>query len=223
MNRRTLPVLTALATATVLLLTGCGGESADPDDKIAGAGENSAEASPSASEGKPKTDGIDRPKIEFPDDFKLTFEEVKGADADGVAAARDAENFMKSIQHSVFERAPESSVYKFYVEPMSPAHEYAKDQIQQYVDGGWVLMGEMRNSNVTVSAPKSKGIRVVSFCTDESRAAGKDVETGKKVPDEQSVSPYISFEVLMREAKSQKGLWRADRIKGERDGAQCAG
>ncbi|MHC8563042.1 hypothetical protein ACW23B_18450 [Streptomyces albidoflavus] len=39
MNRRTLPALTALATATALLLTACGGESSGADEKIPGRGE----------------------------------------------------------------------------------------------------------------------------------------------------------------------------------------
>ncbi|MFD4304115.1 hypothetical protein ACFU9O_13760 [Streptomyces albidoflavus] len=221
MNRRTLPALTALATATTLLLTACGGESPEADEKIPGAGESSAEASASA--GEKGDDGIDRPEIEFPDDFKMTFEEVKGTDADGAAASADAENFMKSIQHAIFEGDPESAVYKFYIDPMSEAHEYAKFQVTQYVEHGWVLTGELRQSNVKVSEPKTEGVRVVSFCSDESKAAGKEAKTGKKVPDKDFGSPYISFEVLMKQAKSQKGLWRASKVKTERGGSQCAG
>ncbi|MFD8121698.1 hypothetical protein ACFV3T_11465 [Streptomyces albidoflavus] len=222
MNRRTLPALTALATATALLLTACGGESSEGDEKIPGAGESSAKASASPGE-KGEDDGIDRPEIEFPDDFKMTFEEVKKTDADGAAAARDAENYMKSIQHAIFEGDPESAVYKFYIDPMSEAQEYAKFQVTQYVDRGWVLTGELRQSNVKVSDPKTEGVRVVSFCSDESKAAGKEAKTGKKVPDEDFGSPYISFEVLMKQAKSQKGLWRASKVKTERGGSQCAG
>ncbi|MFE7671508.1 hypothetical protein ACFU5N_04750 [Streptomyces albidoflavus] len=222
MNRRTLPVLTVLATATVLLLAACGAGSSEPDEKTPEAGASSAETSASASENG-EDDGVDRPEIEFPDDFTMTFAGVKETDADGEAAARDAENFMKSIQHAIFEGDPESAVYKFYTDPMSEAHEYAKFQVTQYVDHGWVLAGELRQSNVKVSDSKAEGARVVSFCSDESKATGKEAKTGRKVPDKDFGSPYISFEVLMKQAKSQKDLWRANKVSTERGGSQCAG
>ncbi|MEU2766154.1 MULTISPECIES: hypothetical protein [Streptomyces] len=224
MNRRTLPALTALATATALLLTGCGGESSDPDDKIAGAGENSAEASASPGGKKEsEADKLDRPEMKFPDDFTIIFDWEKPSDPDGAAALGDAENYVKAIHYGIIEQDPESAAYKFYIEPMSQAHTYAKDQIQQYVDGGWSLMGELRNSNVKVVKGKAARSQVVTFCRDESKAFGKDVKTGKKV-DGGGGDPndsHYAVTLVMRESKSIDGYWRAVSIDGVKGAAEC--
>ncbi|UYM24794.1 hypothetical protein NQP46_20090 [Streptomyces albus] len=136
MNRRTLPALTALATATALLLTACGGESSGADEKIPGAGESSAEASASPEEKETAADKLDRPKMKFPSDFKITFDWQKPSDPDAAAALGDAENYIKAIHYGIIKQDPEDAAYKFYIEPFSQAHTYAKDQIQQYVNGG---------------------------------------------------------------------------------------
>ncbi|MFF8579717.1 hypothetical protein ACF05R_13480 [Streptomyces albidoflavus] len=224
MNRRTLPALAALATATTLLLTACGGESPEADEKIPGAGESSAEASASAGEKAPTAaDKLDRPEMKFPDDFKITFDWEKPSDPDGAAALGDAENYVKAIHYGIIKQDPESAAYKFYIEPMSQAHTYAKDQIQQYVDGGWSLMGELRNSNAKVKKGQAARTQVVTFCRDESKAFGKDIKTGKKVDgggDNPNDSHY-AVTLVMRESKSIDGYWKAVSIDGVKGAAEC--
>ncbi|MFD4986529.1 hypothetical protein ACFWMQ_28730 [Streptomyces sp. NPDC058372] len=214
MNRRTLPVLTALATATALLLTGCGGDSSSPDDEIAGAGPSK----------ESEADNIDRPKMKLPDDFEMKFDWAKPSDPASATALSDAENYVKSIYFGIFEQDPESSVYKFYVEPMSQAHSYARGQIQQYVDGGWTLAGEISYSKASVTDGKSERTKVVNYCYDEARVYGKDAKTGKKVEGGSDVgSPYLSFTLVMKESDSVDNLWLVHNVESERGAAQCAG
>ncbi|MFD5186511.1 hypothetical protein ACFWMQ_28720, partial [Streptomyces sp. NPDC058372] len=209
--------------ATALLLTGCGGDSSSPDDEIAGAGESSAKASPSPSKGETAADKLDRPEMKFPDDFRITFDWEKPSDPDGAAALGDAENYVKAIHYGITEQDPESAAYKFYIEPMSQAHTYAKDQIQQYVDGGWSLMGELRNSDAKVVKGKAARTQVVTFCRDESKAFGKDVKTGKKV-DGGGGNPndsHYAVTLVMRESKSIDGYWKAVSIDGVKGAQEC--
>ncbi|KIX76605.1 hypothetical protein ACPCK9_30450 [Streptomyces koyangensis] len=224
MNRRTLPALTALATATALLLTACGGESSEADEEIPGAGESSAEASASPSEKVPTAaDKLDRPEMKFPSDFKITFDWQEPSDPDAAAALGDAENYIKAIHYGIIKQDPEDAAYKFYIEPFSQAHTYAKDQIQQYVDGGWSLMGELRNTDAKVVKGKAARTQLVTFCQDETKAFGKDVKTGEEV-DGSADDPkdlHYSITVLMRESEKIDGYWRAVSIEGEQGAAEC--
>ncbi|BDH70252.1 hypothetical protein [Streptomyces sp. PLM4] len=221
MNRRTLPALTALATATVLLLSACG-EPSEQDEKIPEMGESSAKASASASQSE-KGKAIDRPEMKFPTDFKITFDWQEPSDPDAAAALGDAENYIKAIHYGIIKQDPEDAAYKFYIEPSSQAHAYAKGQIQQYVDGGWSLMGELRNTDAKVVEGKAARMQVVTFCQDETKAFGKDVKTGKEVSGsaDDPKDLHYSVTVLMRESEKIDGYWRAVSIEGEQGAAGC--
>ncbi|MFZ4136864.1 hypothetical protein [Streptomyces koyangensis] len=221
MNRRTLPALTALATATVLLLTACGGESAKPDEKIPGAGESSAKASASPSEGA--AEEIDRPEIKFPKDFRMTWESAEPAGADEKAALKDAQNYMEAINHAVVQQDPEDSVYKFYVVPLSQAQEYAKKTAKAIVDGGWTVTGVMHQSQINVKKTQNGKLVNVSFCQDESAAYAKEVRTGKVLKTEASEKSHYAYSVIMQESSSTDGLWQAKAVTATRGAAQCVG
>ncbi|KPC91157.1 lipoprotein, partial [Streptomyces sp. NRRL F-6602] len=107
MNRRTLPALTALATATTLLLTACGGESPKADEKIPGAGESSAEASASPSEKESGADAIDRPEMKFPGDMKVVLDWSQPSGADQAAALHDAGEYMTAVNFGIDKQDPE--------------------------------------------------------------------------------------------------------------------
>ncbi|MGW4377286.1 hypothetical protein ACWEJ7_26935 [Streptomyces albidoflavus] len=223
MNRRTLPALTALATVTVLLLTACGGESNEADEEIPGAKESSAKASASPGE-KGEAEVVDRPKMTFPKDFEMKFNWDDPSDPDSATALNDAENYVRSVYFGIFEQDPESSAYKFFVEPMSQAHTYARDQIQQYVDGGWVLGGKITYSKAEVADGKAQGTKVVNYCYDESQVYGKEAKTGKKVDGGSDAgSPHLSFTLVMKESGDVDDLWLVHNVESERGAAQCAG
>ncbi|OWA12951.1 hypothetical protein B9W68_12335 [Streptomyces sp. CS227] len=219
MNRRTSPALTALATATALLLTACGGESSEGDEKIPGAGESSAEASASPSE---KGDAIVRPEMKFPNDFKMTWDVATPTDPDEAAAVNDARNYMEATFHAVTEQDPEDSAYKFYVVPLSQAQQYAKETAEGIVKRGWTVTGELRHSNVQVRKGDSKKLITVSFCQNESEAFSKEVKTGKVLKDQGSEKPYYAYSVLMEKSASIEGLWQAKAASATKGAAQCA-
>ncbi|MFD4989823.1 hypothetical protein [Streptomyces sp. NPDC058374] len=222
MNRRTLPVLSALATATALLLTGCGGDSSSPDDEIAGAGESSAKASPSPSKSESGADAIDRPEMKFPKDFKMSWDMTAPTDPEEAAALNDARNYMNATFYAVTQQDPEDAAYKFYVVPLSQAQEYAKETAEAIVERGWTVAGELRHSKIEMRKGKSKKLITVSFCQDESDAFSKDVKTGKVLRGEGSGKPYYAYSVLMEKSTSIEGLWQAKAASATKGAAQCA-
>ncbi|MEQ4197278.1 hypothetical protein [Streptomyces sp. YIM 103828] len=219
MNRRTLPALAALATATALLLTACGGESSGAGEKMPGAGESSAGASASASE---KGEAIDRPEMKFPKDFKMTWDVATTADPDEAAAVNDARNYMEATFHAATEQDPEDSAYKFYVVPLSQAQQYAKETVEAIVKRGWTVTGELRHSNVQARKGESERLITVSFCQNESEAFSKEVKTGKVLKDQGSEEPYYAYSVLMEKSTSIEGFWQAKTASATKGAAQCA-
>ncbi|MFE0099476.1 hypothetical protein [Streptomyces sp. NPDC059009] len=223
MNRsRVLPVAVSLTAAAALLLTGCGGgDDKDSGDKIAGAGDGKKKESPSASASSGAK--IDRPDIKLPSDLKLTVKDPNLSDPDQSAAWNDARNYTQSIAYGIVKQDAEGAAYKFYSEYGGPSFVYAKDQIKKNIAAGFTITGERSIENVTAKTiTKHKNV-VVTFCTDDTKYFSKEVKTKKVHQTKPSVKDYSFWQVSMKAAKSNKGLWRADRIKVEANAQQCKG
>ncbi|MET7509552.1 hypothetical protein [Streptomyces albidoflavus] len=117
----------APAVTAAVVLTGCGGGQAEPDD-----GEESGAA---ASAGA-------RPGLDLPDDVELSFASDTPSDARHAAALGDAENYLRALAHGIVAQAPEDDAYRFYSE--GQAARYAEEQIRQWVDGEWTATGKDR-------------------------------------------------------------------------------
>ncbi|WP_436738283.1 hypothetical protein [Streptomyces sp. BBFR102] len=222
MNRRTLPALTALATATALLLTACGGESSGPDDKIPGAGESSAKASPSAGEEETGADAIDRPEMKFPKDVELEFNWEKPSGAEEAAVLGDTQEYLKAVIFGITEQDPESPAYKFYSVPSGSGAEYAKEQIESTVDAGYSVTGVQRFSAARVKLMKNS-LASVTYCQNEDEFFNKEVGSGKTLKGDAKASNTFHFQIVLEEAKKIKGLWRVKAIEGSRGAVECAG
>ncbi|AXQ55474.1 hypothetical protein [Streptomyces koyangensis] len=227
MSRRTLPALTALATATaLLLLTACGGESSEPDEEMPGAGESSAKASASASpsegEGEAGTGAIDRPQIKLPKDVELEFNWEKPSGAEEAAVLGDTQEYLRSVIFGITEQDPESSAYKFYSVPAGSGAAYAKEQIKSTVDAGYSVTGVQRFSSAKVKLMEDS-LASVTYCQNEDEFFNKEVDSGKTLKGDPGSSNTFHFQVVLEEAKKVKGLWRVKAIEGDRGAAACAG
>lgn len=221
MNRRTLPALTALATATALLLTACGGESSEADEKIPGAGESSAEASASPSEKGEAKEGFDRPELKFPSDVEFKFGWQKPSGAKEAAVLKDTEEYLKSIIHGITKQDPADSAHKFYAVPLSQAATYAEDQIKRAKEAGNTVSGVQQFPSAQV---KLSGTRTasVTYCQDESKFYSKTVKEGKVKVTEPSNNSYYSFTLVLEAPSAGEGPWRAKAISGKQGVAECA-
>ncbi|MFE7671511.1 hypothetical protein ACFU5N_04765 [Streptomyces albidoflavus] len=222
MNGRTLPALTALATAAALLLTACGGESSEPDEKIPGAGESSVKASASPSEGEAGTDAIDRPEVKLPKDVELEFNWEKPSGAEEAAVLGDTQEYLRSVIFGITEQDPESSAYKFYSVPAGSGAAYAKEQIKSTVDAGYSVTGVQRFSSAKVKLMKDS-LASVTYCQNEDEFFNKEVNSGKTLKGDPDSSNTFHFQVVLEEAMKVKGLWRVKTIEGNRGAAACAG
>ncbi|WP_225859024.1 hypothetical protein [Streptomyces albicerus] len=221
-KRRSLPVAAASAATAALLLTACGSGDDKPsdNDKIAGADQGNAEqsASPSASA---EADGIDRPKMAFPSDFKMVFDRTEPSDAKEAAALNDAENFVRAINHGIVQQDVADAAYKFYSDPRGTAQAYAKKQIQQYIDGGWTVTGTQRYTDAKVTLASGGNRASVSFCDDDSKFYGREIKSKKVLRTNPSDKDYYFFEIVMTTSKDAKGLWTAEAIEVQTEATQC--
>ncbi|MFD4986278.1 hypothetical protein [Streptomyces sp. NPDC058374] len=212
MARRTLP-LAALTAAAALTLTACGGESAEPDD-IKGAGRS---ASAGAGEGSDKG----RPSLKLPKDVELAFESTAPSQTGHAAALADAENYLRALAHGIVAQDPEDEAYQFY--SVGPAARYAKEQIQQWVDGEWTATGKDRYYRAeTADVGKSKGV-LVTMCRNQAEYFGKSVKTGKVERTDESLKSYQKFSLLMRPGQDAEKHWVVQQIEVQGEVKECKG
>ncbi|MEU6768938.1 hypothetical protein ABZ916_41295 [Streptomyces sp. NPDC046853] len=233
MNRsRVLPLAAvSLTTAAALLLTGCGGDdsgSADKSkDKAAGSDakkQESAGAETGGADGADQAPEVDRPAMKFPKDMNMIFEKTKLSDPDQAAALNDAENYARSTVYGIIKQDPEDAAYKFYSEPKSPAAKYAKYQIDKHASGDLSLSGERRHSDAKVQPAKGggkKGGFVVTFCSDDSKIKGKDLQSGTTFPFEPGLQNFWLWTVDMVPSKSTEGLWVAHDVVVKDKAKEC--
>ncbi|MES9502685.1 hypothetical protein ACWGUN_05540 [Streptomyces koyangensis] len=221
MNRRPSPVPTALATAAVLLVSACGGESAGSDEKMPGAGESSAKSSASPSEMEEAKEGFDRPELTFPSDVEFKFGWQTPSEAKEAAVLKDTENYLKSIIYGITRQDPDSSAHKIYAVPRSQAATYAKDQVKGAVEAGNTVSGVQQFPYAQV---KLSGTRTasVTYCQDESQFYSKSVKGGKVKVTKPSNNSYYSFTLVLEAPSASEGPWRAKAISGKQGVPECA-
>ena len=212
----------AAATALLLALTACGGGSDDSaDDPIAGVDETPSRDEGTASPDEDPTPEPDDQGIPLPDDVELVFDWDTPDDPAEAAALDGAADYLRAIAASVVAQDPEGGIYRGHA--MNQAVDYARTQVQQWVDGGWTMYGTDRYYNATTSRNSSnEDMVVVEFCNDSSQLPGKDVETGEVLPaEDQNASSVYHYSVNMAPAPGVEGFWQAHGVAVEGDAPQC--
>lgn len=214
-KRRTLPVATAFAATTALLLTACGGGDDSPkaNDKIAGADRGSTRsASPSAS----ASDGADRPDITLPGDVKDVFEGWKTGDATKDAVLADAGRAQTATNYAIIKGNPDEPALAFYRQ--GDALVGGAQWVKTFVDAGITYTGTVRyfRPSVTLYGTTSAG---VTFCTDESKAFNKNVKTKKVDKTPVTKNSYVYYNTHLK--KAGNGVWQTTQLVSERGSGKC--
>nr|WP_223189848.1 hypothetical protein [Streptomyces sp. TRM68416] len=217
-----MPAAAALAATAALLLTACGSEDdkSSDNDKIAGAEQasetpkESATASGAPAEDKP--DGVD---LSLPKDMNLVFDWNKPADKNEAAAMTDAANFFRAIYHGVDKRTAKDAAVTAY--STGEGLNYAKTQINAWIDGGWTATGTLRHYDATTrSAPNGTSVEV-AFCADAGEFYGKEIKSGKVLETEPSIEDFDYYKIIMVKHPTGTDLWQASKVFVETKAAKC--
>ncbi|MQS06332.1 hypothetical protein [Streptomyces alkaliphilus] len=223
MTLRTKGAALAAATATALLLTACGGSEDGNDSPITGA-DQSTESTPepeeTTAEDEPEDADGDHPEIELPDDVELVFDWDTPEDPDEAAALSHAVYYLTALNKAIVEQDPDHPLYQGH--SLGGAREYARDQVEQWVDGGWTKSGKDRYYKLDFR--RVGDIIGVEFCRDNSEMFGKEVATGNLVPKEEGseYSQYTYYTIGMVESPGAEGFWQATAIEVLGEAQQCA-
>jgi len=216
---------TAVGVATLLLsAAACGGSDDEGDDPIPGVDEGSEDPqgfqSPEEEASVQGGGGQSESEIELPEDVALVFDWEAPEDPDEAAALAGAADYMRSIAKGVVEQDPDDPMYQGL--SSGQARDYARDQIQQWVDGGWTKTGTDRYYDAEID--QAGEVIGVEFCRDNSEMHGKEVESGEIVPEEETGEfAFLShYSMTMAEAPGAEGFWQATAIEVEGDASQCA-
>jgi hypothetical protein len=221
-KRRTVHAAAALAAASALLLTACGGEDgkSSDNDKIAGADQGTEapekSAQPSGAPAADKPDGVD---VSLPKDMNLVFDWDKPQNENEAAAMDDAANYLRAIYRGVDKRTSKDAAVTSY--STGEGLTYAKTQIDSRVEGGWTATGTRRHYRATTrSAPNGNSVEV-AFCVDSSKFYGEEVKTGKVLKTKPSIEDFDYFRIIMVKYPTGGGLWQASKVFVETKAEKC--
>ncbi|MFF3884569.1 hypothetical protein [Streptomyces sp. NPDC001914] len=215
MKRRSLPVATAFAATTALLLTACGGGDDSPkaNDKIAGAEQGSTRsATPSAS----PSDNADRPDLTLPGDVKDEFDGWKTGDATKDAVLADAGRAQTAMNDAIIKGTSDTPGLPFYYK--GKALTSSVKWVQKWLDAGITYTGTTRyySPKVEIFDSKSAG---VSYCADESKAYNKDRKTKKVDRTPSGNDAYVLYNTRLE--KTAQGVWQTSDGTSVRGSKTC--
>ncbi|MEU5341012.1 hypothetical protein AB0H18_09270 [Streptomyces sp. NPDC020766] len=214
MARRTVTTAAALAATAAILLTACGGGDDSSSDGIKGADKGSSSPSASAS-----ATASGSPDISVPDDLDLVFDFDQPSDAKHAAALTDAQNYLRALNHGLAEQAPDDPAYQYY--SAGQAAQYAKQQIQTWVKGGWTPTGTDKFYDEDVNTlSDGKGV-LVRFCENQAKYYGKEIKTGKTLYTKESLKSYLKYSVLMLPPSGSSKVWKASIIEVVGKAKEC--
>ncbi|WP_399887348.1 hypothetical protein ACGH7X_22620 [Streptomyces sp. BBFR51] len=210
----TMTAATFTATAA-LLLTACGGngDDASPDD-IKGAGTGSS--SPSASTSPSAAPGVERPVIELPSSFQLTFEDWENSDAKQQAVLNDAKEELRAGYAAIIANDPDSKAVTFY--DTDSGRSQSKKWIKSYTDKNVTVIGKLPVFDPKVTLLDDGTTASLGYCTNESEAYTKHRKTGKVEGNPKDMDPEVYYLVTLK--KSSQGVWQNDSVRSER--GECA-
>lgn len=214
-KRRSLPVATAFAVTTALLLTACGGGDGTPkaNDKIKGA---DTSATASASPGASASEDADRPDITLPGDVKDEFEGWKTGDATKDAILADAGRAQTATNDAIIKGTPDTPGLAFYYK--GKALSSSTRWVQKWLDSGITYTGTTRyySPKVEIFDSKSAG---VSYCADETEAYNKDRKTKKVDRTPAGKDAYVLYNTRLE--KTGRGVWQTSDGTSVRGSKTC--
>ncbi|MGW1216248.1 hypothetical protein ACWD5F_42115 [Streptomyces sp. NPDC002499] len=215
MKRRTLPTAVALAAATGLLLTACGGgdDSSKANDKIAGADEGgSSSPSPSASAAADK----DAPTFDLPSDITVAVERKTTGDATKDAVLRDvAYSAQARLEAFAKGEGQAANMNRYFA---ADALTYWNEQISANKKKGLTNTGSYRYYDFQVLDLKGK-TAAARYCEDQRKGFAKEIKSGKVLRTQPSNKDFI--QVTLQMAQDSRGDWQARQVSWKTEVAEC--
>ncbi|MEU3465307.1 hypothetical protein ABZ721_35895 [Streptomyces sp. NPDC006733] len=210
----------ALAAASAVLLTACGGSGGSDggSDTIKGAqtAAPSASATTAAATGAPTA--VD-PSLALPADLKLDFAWTAPADPAQALVLTTTANYLQSLAHGVVTQSFPKSGLRTYSTDQALA--YGKSYIKLRVDLKRTLTGTagFYRPQVTIAANKTSA--KVTLCENQGKLYSKEIPTGKVHVNAESVRSYSSYELVLAKFRPGVDLWQAKSIVVKESALQC--
>lgn len=202
----------ALAIATLLLLTACGGsDDGGSDDKI-----DASKPSSSASESPAEAETPGRPEIKLPADAKNVFEDTETGDPEKDAVLADNEAWVNAVDDAILSGEESTDAVRFYTDGVAfgPTVEYIEGWVQE--GDTWVGTARYFDRKVTLN---EDGSAAVIYCIDESNAFVKDGKTGEVDRSAATKNAYVLYNTRLE--KNKEGVWKTINALSERGANQC--
>ncbi|MEV6313650.1 hypothetical protein [Streptomyces sp. NPDC051776] len=204
----------AVAATAGLLLTACGGESEQKDDKIAGA-DKGHKATESPKTGPSGT--ANRPTITFPKDVRNVFEGWETGEPTKDAVLADVSRTVNAVDDAILRGDVDSPAVSYYRKGEAAAS--ASKWIQAWLDEDLTFTGITRYYAPKIQMSGKTSASVV-YCADESKAYDKNRKTRKVDKSPSGENPYVLYNTRLE--KSDKGVWQTTKVLSKRGDKSCA-
>ncbi|MFD4761407.1 hypothetical protein ACFWOJ_21770 [Streptomyces sp. NPDC058439] len=215
MNRRSLPIATALTAAAALLLTACGGEDGktETSDKIVGVDKGETKSAPPTAS---PSGSANRPRTALPKDVQNVFESWKTGDPVKDAVLADVSHRINATDAAIVNGDSNAPALPFYYQ--GDGLIGAAEWIQGYKDDGLSITGTTRYFKPQIEM-LSKASASVVYCSDESKAYNKDRKTGKVDKSPASNDSYVFYSTRLD--KNEQGIWQTAKLISKRGHEAC--
>ncbi|MEU7584375.1 hypothetical protein AB0B50_43110 [Streptomyces sp. NPDC041068] len=213
MNRRTMPIVAALAATTALLLTACS-SSSDSSDKIKGADQNTSSSSKS-----PKASPTSSAKVSdfgLPDDVKVEIESVTTGDKTKDQILKEQAEGLMARQRIYVDLDPNSRYLTRYYD--GEARAFYASEVKRAKAEGRTITGLYRYYDRKVEE-NTDDRAIVTYCEDRSKAFAKDIKSGKARKTKPSPEDFIKNTATLR--KTEHGTWLVQSFRGETSAQEC--
>ncbi|WP_329134504.1 hypothetical protein OG552_19130 [Streptomyces sp. NBC_01476] len=221
MRARTVLPAAALAAATALTLSACGGDSGGGDSKISPAAATTAPPATPTPTTPPASGAVLTvdPSLALPADLKLTFDWPLPADHTEAAVLTTSADFMQSMVHGVVRQSVKDGALNTYAQ--GDAYTYAKQYIQLHINAKKTLTGTDHFFRPTVKLLAKNSAAEVTFCEDQTNLFSKEVATGKAHVTGADDRNYVSYQLVLSLFRPGTQLWRAQSITTKERALEC--
>lgn len=212
MRRSALPNLAALMAATTLTLTSCGAET-KANDTIQGADKGGSSPSPTTAE-------TIQPQVDFdlPKDVKVEIaNDATGDKAKDAILTAHADILMARQKLFTDRKASDKWLTTFFT---GEAKKFYASEVKRSHEEGWTITGTYRYYERKVQK-HSGDLAFVQYCVDQTKAYGKDVDTGKVDKTEPSSSDYRLHEATLYKEPGGVGNWKLQSFNVTKGAAGC--
>ncbi|MBW1601183.1 hypothetical protein JJV70_03505 [Streptomyces sp. JJ66] len=213
--RRPTKLATAILVGAVLAMTGCGSSDISTEDKIDGVDGGAATPAPKESHTENQQPSVD---FDLPDDVKVEISNENPKDPAEEAILAAHADILMARQKLFTDREEADKWLSTYF--TGEAKQFYGSEVERSHEEGWTLTGTYRYYKREI-VTSSGDVAVVEYCEDQSKAFGRDIDTGEVAKTSASPDDYRRYTATLYKDPGGLNIWQMESFDVERGAVEC--